>query len=181
MTLTIRPATLSGSFAFAGDELETLAARLEGQIITAADADYDAARKVVMITVDRRPLAIVRAAKVTFDSNKGKEAARLYQDLLKRFGEKLPLEERADAMLKLGESWMKAGDYDEAILPLTEAADMLPDSPVPINALCKVYEANKDWEEVVRLKPSSAKGRYIQKGAVSTTFGPGIPLDVNAI
>ena len=36
-------------------------------------------------------------------------------------------------------------------------------------------------EEVVRLKPSSAKGRYIQKGAVSTTFGPGIPLDVNAI
>lgn len=36
-------------------------------------------------------------------------------------------------------------------------------------------------EEIVRLKPSSAKGRYIQKGAVSTTFGPGIPLDVNAI
>jgi large subunit ribosomal protein L1 len=36
-------------------------------------------------------------------------------------------------------------------------------------------------EEVVRLKPSASKGRYIQKGAVSTTFGPGIPLDVNAI
>jgi large subunit ribosomal protein L1 len=36
-------------------------------------------------------------------------------------------------------------------------------------------------DEVVRLKPSAAKGRYIQKGAVSTTFGPGIPLDVNAI
>jgi len=36
-------------------------------------------------------------------------------------------------------------------------------------------------EEIVRLKPSSAKGRYIQKGAVSTTFGPGIPLDVNVI
>jgi large subunit ribosomal protein L1 len=35
-------------------------------------------------------------------------------------------------------------------------------------------------DEVVRLKPSSSKGRYIQKGAVSTTFGPGIPLDVNA-
>src|SRR6185312_6570654 len=33
-------------------------------------------------------------------------------------------------------------------------------------------------EEVVRLKPSASKGRYIQKGAVSTTFGPGIPLDV---
>ena len=36
-------------------------------------------------------------------------------------------------------------------------------------------------DEVVRLKPSSAKGRYIQKGAVSTTFGPDIPLDVASI
>jgi large subunit ribosomal protein L1 len=36
-------------------------------------------------------------------------------------------------------------------------------------------------DEIVRLKPSSSKGRYIQKGAVSTTFGPGIPLDVNVI
>ena len=36
-------------------------------------------------------------------------------------------------------------------------------------------------EEIVRLKPSSSKGRYIMKGAVSTTFGPGIPLDVNSI
>jgi large subunit ribosomal protein L1 len=35
-------------------------------------------------------------------------------------------------------------------------------------------------DEIVRLKPSSSKGRYIQKGAVSTTFGPGIPLDVNS-
>ncbi|MBK8257330.1 MAG: tetratricopeptide repeat protein [Polyangiaceae bacterium] len=96
--------------------------------------------------------AIVRAAKVSFDSNKGKDAARLYQDLLKRFGEKLTMNERADAMLKLGESWMKAGEFEEAILPLTEAADMLPDSAAPINALCKVYEAKKDWEEVVRLK-----------------------------
>ncbi len=36
-------------------------------------------------------------------------------------------------------------------------------------------------DEVSRLKPSSAKGRYIQRGAVSTTFGPGIPLDVTVI
>ena len=34
-------------------------------------------------------------------------------------------------------------------------------------------------EEVSRLKPSSSKGRYIIKGAVSTTFGPGIQLDTN--
>jgi len=36
-------------------------------------------------------------------------------------------------------------------------------------------------DEVMRLKPSSAKGKYLQRGAVSTTFGPGIPLDVTAI
>ncbi|MES2171067.1 MAG: 50S ribosomal protein L1 [Actinomycetota bacterium] len=36
-------------------------------------------------------------------------------------------------------------------------------------------------DEISRAKPSSAKGRYIQKGTVTTTFGPGIPLDVNAI
>ncbi|MBT1621463.1 large subunit ribosomal protein L1 [Curtobacterium sp. PvP017] len=36
-------------------------------------------------------------------------------------------------------------------------------------------------EEINRLKPSSSKGRYVMKGAVSTTFGPGIPLDVNSI
>lgn len=35
-------------------------------------------------------------------------------------------------------------------------------------------------EEILRLKPASAKGKYVLKGAVSTTFGPGIPLDVNA-
>jgi len=36
-------------------------------------------------------------------------------------------------------------------------------------------------EEVQRVKPSSAKGRYIQKATISTTFGPGIPLDVSAL
>ncbi|MCI1674844.1 MAG: 50S ribosomal protein L1 [Ancrocorticia sp.] len=32
-------------------------------------------------------------------------------------------------------------------------------------------------EEILRLKPASSKGRYIMKGTVSTTMGPGIPLD----
>ncbi|HEU4808559.1 MAG TPA: 50S ribosomal protein L1 [Homoserinimonas sp.] len=36
-------------------------------------------------------------------------------------------------------------------------------------------------EEVVRLKPASSKGRYVTKATVTTTFGPGIPVDVNAI
>ena len=36
-------------------------------------------------------------------------------------------------------------------------------------------------EEIVRLRPSSSKGRYVTKATVTTTFGPGIPVDVNAI
>ncbi|GAB3449147.1 50S ribosomal protein L1 [Phycicoccus ginsengisoli] len=32
-------------------------------------------------------------------------------------------------------------------------------------------------EEVLRLKPSASKGRYILKATMSTTMGPGIPLD----
>ncbi|GGR39265.1 50S ribosomal protein L1 [Streptomyces sp. NPDC127049] len=34
-------------------------------------------------------------------------------------------------------------------------------------------------EEILRLKPSAAKGRYIKKAAISTTMGPGIPVDGN--
>jgi large subunit ribosomal protein L1 len=36
-------------------------------------------------------------------------------------------------------------------------------------------------EEVLRLKPSSSKGRYIKKVTVSTTMGPGIQVDPNRI
>jgi len=36
-------------------------------------------------------------------------------------------------------------------------------------------------DEINRVKPSSSKGRYIQKGSLSTTFGPGVPLDVSVI
>ena len=34
-------------------------------------------------------------------------------------------------------------------------------------------------EEILRLKPSSSKGRYIKKTVVSTTMGPGVQVDPN--
>ena len=34
-------------------------------------------------------------------------------------------------------------------------------------------------DEVLRAKPSSAKGRYLKKVTFSTTMGPGLPVDVN--
>jgi len=44
-------------------------------------------------------------------------------------------------------------------------------------ALVQNYAAALD--EVLRLKPSAAKGRYLKSGTVATTMGPGIPVDVN--
>jgi large subunit ribosomal protein L1 len=34
-------------------------------------------------------------------------------------------------------------------------------------------------DEVLRAKPSAAKGRYVKKVTISTTMGPGIPVDPN--
>ncbi|CAM3956889.1 50S ribosomal protein L1 [Smaragdicoccus niigatensis] len=36
-------------------------------------------------------------------------------------------------------------------------------------------------DEVLRAKPSTAKGRYVKKITVTTTFGPGIPVDPNRV
>jgi large subunit ribosomal protein L1 len=32
-------------------------------------------------------------------------------------------------------------------------------------------------DEVLRLKPSSSKGRYVEKATIATTMGPGVPVD----
>ena len=42
-------------------------------------------------------------------------------------------------------------------------------------ALVENYAAALD--EILRLKPSASKGRYIEKATLTTTMGPGIPLD----
>ncbi len=47
----------------------------------------------------------------------------------------------------------------------------------PDAALVENYAAAMD--EVMRLKPSAAKGRYVKKATISTTMGPGIPVDPN--
>jgi large subunit ribosomal protein L1 len=42
-------------------------------------------------------------------------------------------------------------------------------------ALVENYAAA--YDEVLRLKPSAAKGRYVRTATLTTTMGPGIPLD----
>jgi large subunit ribosomal protein L1 len=44
-------------------------------------------------------------------------------------------------------------------------------------ALLQNYAAALD--EVIRLKPAAAKGRYLKKVTFTTTMGPGIPVDPN--
>ena len=36
-------------------------------------------------------------------------------------------------------------------------------------------------DEVMRLKPSASKGRYIKKAVLSSTMGPGIQVDSNRV
>ena len=45
----------------------------------------------------------------------------------------------------------------------------------PDRALVENYAAAMD--EVIRLKPAAAKGRYLKKVAITTTMGPGIQVD----
>ena len=45
--------------------------------------------------------------------------------------------------------------------------------------LVENYEAALD--EVLRLKPPSAKGRYVKKATISATMGPGVPVDPNRV
>ncbi|HRI71871.1 MAG TPA: tetratricopeptide repeat protein, partial [Polyangium sp.] len=96
--------------------------------------------------------AVRRAARVRYDAKQYKESIELFEDVLKRFGDGLSGEERADALLHLGQARLSLGNVDEAVSPLLEAADLMPEAPEPIAALVRLYEAKKDWEEVVRLK-----------------------------
>ncbi len=43
--------------------------------------------------------------------------------------------------------------------------------------LAENYSAAMD--EILRLKPSASKGRYLLKGTMATTMGPGIPVDTS--
>jgi large subunit ribosomal protein L1 len=46
-------------------------------------------------------------------------------------------------------------------------------------ALVENYGAAMD--EILRLKPSASKGRYVTKATVATTMGPGIPVDPSRV
>ena len=42
---------------------------------------------------------------------------------------------------------------------------------------CTPEDVQAVADEIKRLKPSTVKGRYITKATITSTMGPGIPLD----
>ncbi|MBW2457750.1 MAG: tetratricopeptide repeat protein, partial [Deltaproteobacteria bacterium] len=98
------------------------------------------------------PEALMRAGRVLLAADDAKRAAELYGKLHNEHGDALKEEDQARAMLDYGISLRKAGDLEEALAALTDAADMLPDALEPINELAEAYAAQKDWEMVVTIK-----------------------------
>ena len=66
-------------------------------------------------------------------------------------------------------------DDEERELPLPDTAPS-PEEHLENSELGRELAAALD--EVLRLKPSASKGRFLTKATISTTMGPGIPVDV---
>src|SRR5919107_1949045 len=62
MAVASPPIAPTPSISITVDRLHMLRSRLRGRLISAEDPEYDDARRVLYFMVDRRPLAIVRAA-----------------------------------------------------------------------------------------------------------------------
>ncbi|HET8523385.1 MAG TPA: FAD-binding oxidoreductase [Thermomicrobiales bacterium] len=62
MVVSVMSEVPAPAFVTAADQLEALRVRLTGPLLTAGSPAYEEARKTASIVVDRRPLAIVRAA-----------------------------------------------------------------------------------------------------------------------
>ena len=62
MVITVPGYASTRDIASRGEQIASLRARLAGQLVTAGDARFDELRQVQDATLDRRPLALVRAA-----------------------------------------------------------------------------------------------------------------------
>jgi len=60
--MSVAPLPTGPDLTFTADRLDALRSQLDGRLITPDSPDYDDARRLIYITVDRRPLAVVRAA-----------------------------------------------------------------------------------------------------------------------
>ena len=96
--------------------------------------------------------AQARVARVLLEHGDPVIARTMYTELTTVHVESLAHTERAEAFYGLGESMRKLGDLEGAVAPLREAAALDPKSPQPLNALSSIFEAQEDWEELLRCK-----------------------------
>jgi tetratricopeptide (TPR) repeat protein len=96
--------------------------------------------------------ALERASRVAFEHAEPRRALELCLDYYTRFGEQLLGHQKAEALYRLGEASRRVGELDKAIGYLQEAADLDPNSALPIESLTKVHGDKGDWEEVIRIK-----------------------------
>lgn len=96
--------------------------------------------------------ALGRVAQVTFENGSPVRAAELFRDLLSRFGPRMTEAQRGAAQYRLGESLRQLGQLAEAKQLLEDSADADPSSPLPLEALAKIYETEGNWTDVIKVK-----------------------------
>ena len=96
--------------------------------------------------------ALARAGRVLFDCGDAPAARRVYERVIGRDGEALPLTDYAEALWRYGEALRLEGHLDRALDRLREASDADPGSRGPLLALGRLYEQMEDWEALIRTK-----------------------------
>ena len=75
-------------------------------------------------------------------------AIRLHQNLVMR--ENLSDEQRTQAVLALGEDYMRAGLYDRAETLFSDLQKLESSAPQAMKHLISIYQAEQDWEQAIR-------------------------------
>ena len=76
-------------------------------------------------------------------------AIRIHQNLIAR--PTLTREQKSQALLELGEDYMKAGLFDRAENLLLELIELKSHTPTALQHLIDIYQQEKDWDKAIRM------------------------------
>ncbi|MCC6649252.1 MAG: tetratricopeptide repeat protein [Polyangiaceae bacterium] len=93
-----------------------------------------------------------RAFRVHAAHGDAKKAFELGARYTGELGGQLRGHDKAEALYRYGEAARKVGELDKAVDALTEATEVDPAYPAPVDALAEVFGDKGDWEEVLRIK-----------------------------
>lgn len=90
-------------------------------------------------------------------------AIRIHQNLIAR--PTLTREQKNQALLELGEDYMKAGLFDRAENLLLELVELKSHTPIALQHLIDIYQQEKDWDKAIRMSRmyESATGQSLHK------------------